>query len=1257
MRQHSRCMSDGREQIFESYHFPSKLYKCMNFYVCKILLRPLYRIDSQGMRPHPVTPGVCGAILIKALMKMRLPVFLILTIACLQVGASALGQQVTLYEENATLERIFKRLRKQTSLDFICSTEQMRRAGKITLNVTNQPLKDVLDQIFENQPLSYALKNKTIIVQDKPVVFGNMTLEPAVVEAPMDIQVRGRVTDEKGGGLPGVSILIKGTQRGMASDADGNFVIEVPDDRAVLVFSFVGYVTQEVTVGSRTNIQVRLEVDEKGLEELVVVGFGEKRLRDLTGSISTVKADRIAKMSAVSPQFALQGNATGVRVINTSGNPNEAPQIFIRGIGTWNGDSQPLYVVDGQIFEPPRAGNEDLIGGGGLRTPPNLFNLINPNDIESISVLKDASAAAVYGSRAANGVVLITTKRGAKGAPKLEFNTRMGIQNSPKYKLLNTQQYADLVEEMYANTTNPDIRIERNLYGRDEPSDAVRLTTYNPQFDPQSPYYISDRTTYDWQDEMLRSNASNRSYDLKVSGATDRVDYYVSAGLLDHEGIIYGNDLRRMTGAINLNVKVTDWAKIGVNYKYTWQETTQNRAELPDIADVSPWQPIYDRNNQYGFAPAIDPYRFGSTWQAVKLYGQGSNINYRALTDLSYAGFDLSRSMGQFYLELKPFKSLTLRGSLNLDYTQQDRKSLDAWSRTSVFSPTGLDPRTRNANAPNSLGSYGIRSTNVFNYQSDFTATFDNTFANKHHVTLLAGVQDQRHEMETGDRAGLNITMFAENPKRNGWSGDLMNTQSLYGWSQRYWFGMVGRASYDYENKYYLDASYRRDASNGFDKKYRWGNFYSVSGAWRISSEKFFEVPLIDDLKFRGGWGQAGNDQAAVGRYAFLSTVATSLSSYRFGSGNGDPIGQMSLGALVADFPNPVLSWEVATTNYVGFDAFLLRNRLNVTFEWYHRLTSGILQRVNLPISVGVNSPLFNIGEMVNKGVDLSVGYEDHIGDFKYSVSGNISFVKNRVTKLYNGQPLSIGGLFEREDASRVEEGRSVGVIWGYKVGGMFQNQADIASHFASQPDNNVSNVNYVGAGDLYFQDVHGDPTDQEPFYSLTPDGKVNAFDQTEIGNTIPGHTYGLNLNLGWKGFDVSASFYGEGNVQKYNAVRRRFEGVSGVSNYFASVLDRWTPTSTNTDMPRAVAGDPANNNRMSDRWVEDANFFRLNNWQVGYTLPPSVLALVNNKVSSFRIYVGGENNLYYFRWRGIDPVNDAFPLPKTLNAGLSVTF
>lgn len=1070
--------------------------------------------------------------------------------------------------------------------------------------------------------------------------------------------ISGKVTDADGKtALPGVNVLIKDTSIGTITDLDGNYNLQIPATDAVLVFSFIGYKTIETQVGNQSVINVSLKPDVSELDELVVIGFGEKRKKDLTGSIGVVGDQEISKITAASPQFALQGNVSGVRVANTSGNPNEAPQIFIRGVGTWVGDSQPLYVVDGQIIEPPRAGNEDLISGMGLANPPNLFNLINPNDIASITVLKDAASAAVYGSRGANGVILITTKKGELGAPTVEFNARAGIQNIPTYDMLNTQQFVNIAQEMYANNTNPDITIERDLYGREEIDDLTRLVAFSPQYDPESPYYISDRTTYDWQDELVMENALNQAYDVKVSGGTERVNYYVSGGYFQQEGMLYGNNLERFTGAINLDTDVTKWLKLGVNYKYA-NQVSQTGGNLQDYADNPPWQPLRDPSNQYGFAEVIAPYAFGDEWQAAKLYGRGTNPNYLALSELNYNQFTFDRHMGQLYAEISPLKGLTFRGSLSLDYTQQDRYGLDTYSRTNIFEPTSIDPAQEAPSAPNSLGGMEHRINNIYNFQTDFIATYHKVVADRHNFTLTGVVQDQRHQREVVNLSTENITLLNDDkPDKIGYSNDLDNNSSFYGWDQRFWFGIVGRLSYSFDNKYYLDASFRRDGSVGFNDDNQWDNFYALTGAWRVSEESFMEnVAFINDLKIRGGWGEAGNDQSAVGQYAFLSRVNTGASSYRWGSGSGDPFGYYTGGALIDDFPNPVLTWEVVVTKYIGFDLTLLNNNVTVTAELFNKATQGIQQRVEFPHTVGTDNPLLNIGEMENRGLDLQLGYNNSFGDFQFGFSGNISFLENEVTNIYNDQPLTIEDI--NGNLLRVEEGRSVGHIWGYKVGGIFQDQDEIDQYYERLEDQTIGNKDYVGPGDMYFQNIGGNPTDAEPFYSTTPDSLINSYDQTVIGNTVPGYTYGFNLNAGWKGFDLYVSFYGEGDVDKYNFIKGRFESMSSAGeNLFASTLDRWTPENPSATMPRAVAGDPAGNNRFSDRWVESAAFFRLNNWQFGYTLPSSVLGSLNNAIKSLRIYVGGQNNLYLFEWSGIDPVNDEYPLPRAYNAGLSVRF
>lgn len=1066
-------------------------------------------------------------------------------------------------------------------------------------------------------------------------VFGQMT-------------VSGTVTDKEGETLPGVAVMITGSTTGTITDFDGSYSLNVSDGDS-LTFSFLGYEKLTLLANS-TSLDVSLTVAAEQLQEVVVVGFGERRKRDLTGSISTVNSKDITKMQAVSPQFALQGNTTGVRVINASGDPNEGPQIFVRGIGTWNGDSQPLYVIDGQIIEPPRAGNQDEIGGAGLSTPPNLFNLINPNDIESISVLKDASAAAIYGNRGANGVVLITTKKGKKGKPTIEFNSFLSSANTPTFDMLNTQQFVDLTNEMFTNNLNPDITIENQLYGREAVNDTIRLQNFSPQFDPNSPFFINDGTTYNWQDELTRQNALTQSYDLKVSGGSDRANYYVSGSYLNTEQILAGNDLERYTAAMNVNTEVTSWLSVGINYKFTRQRSNLiNSSDLAGLAETPPWQPLYDSSNELGFAIAQDPDRFG--WNRARLYGVGTRTNRAANNAINYSDFTIMRNLGNAYFEVKPIIGLTLRGSLNLDYSQQSRFGVDVRSQVNIFDPNADDPATGAPQAPGSLGGTENRINNIFNYQTDFTATYAKSFA-RHNFNLTAAVQDQRHTREIQNMSGDNLTVLTSDPRKQGYGNDLGNNSSFYGIGERFWFGGVGRVSYNYDYKYYLDLSYRRDASSGFDDDFRWGNFYSASGAWRISSEPFMEgISFISDLKIRAGYGEAGNDQAAVGQFAFLSGVNTGLSSTRFGSGNGDPLGNLALGALVNDLANPGLSWETVVTTSVGVDALLFENKLSMTLEWYLRETQGILQTVGLPPSTQLSSPLANIGSLENRGVDLQLGYNETIGEFNFNISGNISFLRNRVTELFDDQPLNTG-------FGRVEEGRSIGHIWGYELGGIFQSESEIAEYYDQFTDETIGNIAFVAPGDMYFLDVQGNPTEEERFYSTSPDGLINNFDQTEIGNTIPGYTYGLNLNASWKGFDVFLGFYGEGDVDKYNFVRARFEGMAGAGvNYAATTLNRWTPQNTDTDMPRAVIGDPAGNNRFSSRYVESAAFFRLNNWQFGYTIPAQLLRGRNIDISRFRVYIGGQNNIYITNWSGIDPVNDTFPLPRTLTAGLNVSF
>jgi TonB-dependent starch-binding outer membrane protein SusC len=1052
--------------------------------------------------------------------------------------------------------------------------------------------------------------------------------------------VTGRVTDAAdGSGIPGVSIVVKGTNNGTVTDAEGSYSIQAaPTD--VLSFSFIGYETQEISVGEQTAISPTLAVSTETLQEVVVIGFGERERKDLTGSVGTIDSKDIESTPFASPQFAIQGKVSGVRVLNSSGNPSAGPQIFVRGIGTWNGSSQPLYVIDGQIITPPSNVNQDVIGN------INLWTLINPNDIESMSVLKDASATAVYGSRAANGVILITTKKGKKGKPVVEFNSQVGVQNIPTFDVLNGQEYIKLSREIYTNSLDPNVSIESNLYGRDETNAGELLNNFSPQFDPESQYYFGENpATYNWQNEVRQKNALNQNYNIKLSGASESTDYYVSVGYTEQQSVIKGDDLERYNLAINLNTKVNKFIRAGLTYKITYQVSQQGPDELSllDAARAPVWQPIYDPANRFGFAPSRG---FNEdVGELVKLYGAQTRVNALALKSLNFTDFNLTRNLGQAFLEIEPLKGLTIRGGLSADFTFQQREQFVDVLQDEFLTLGGTGA------APGAFGRYGLRSNKFFNYQADLITSYNRALG-KHNVNATFVIQDisfknwtesfGTRNAQTRDRKNLGIPGGQAPGDQDGFSG--LNTEKI-------WFSYVGRLGYNFDSKYYLDASYRRDASNGFPVENRWGNFFSFACAWRLSAEDFMQsMDFFDDLKLRAGWGQTGNDEAVVGNYAYLSTVSNK-GSYSFGSGNGDPIGQYLVGSALSDLPNRNISWEVVSTTNIGIDASLLSGKVTTTIEYFNRKTSDILQFVDIPLTVGTGNIVQNIGSLKNSGVEFELGYNNRIGDLTYGISGNISFIKNVVTDLYNDAPLGTG-------FGRVEEGRSIGHLWGYRVGGIFKSQAEIDAYFAATPDETTEgNLDYIAPGDMYFLDVQGNPTTTEPFYSKTADGLVNTYDQTEIGKTIPGHTYGLNLTAGYKGLDLTVNFYGEGDVDKVNGVRQSLEAMnSGGVNYSVSTLNRYTATNTNTSMPRAVVNDPADNNRFSERWVEKAGFFRLNTWQLGYSLRSEMLAKTNT-ISRARLYVGGQNNMLITNWSGLDPVNDAYPLPKSFFVGLNLTF
>ncbi len=1033
-----------------------------------------------------------------------------------------------------------------------------------------------------------------------------------------DIQdtITGVVTDaQTGATLPGVSIQIAGTQIGTATDLNGEYELRnIPDGAQELIFSYIGYRQQVVEINGRSVINIELSQDIALLDDIVVIGYGERQRGDITGSISSVSSDKLERGSSVSPELALQGRTTGVLVSGVSGNPLQRPEIRIRGISTF-GVADPLIVIDGVPITEFGAGVEGgFAGNQDLRGTVNVMSLINPGDIESISVLKDATSAAIYGVRGANGVILITTKRGRVSTPQVQISAQRGIQNVSRMNVLDVDQYTSFYQESYAN--NPD--------------QAGNLPSV---FNPGSPDYLGNMPTVNWHREMINQDAVTEDYSARVSGGTENVTYYLSGGYSRTEGTMVGTELERYSFSGNIRSDISDIVRAGATYRVVYAEALDNlRGVSMNEANLAPpWQPIFDQSGQYydvqtyatgrGFAPSTD-------FNGVRLWGPQSRANSLARQDLSLNAYELVRNIGSAFLELEPIRNLAFRGTLNVDWTRQLRYQFsdmdDHW-----FNVTAAGPPTTLADG--SIGSYLERDGINSNITGEFSINYRESFG-AHNIDILGNISRQTYGVRGINANGLYVPIRDPDQWAVTRTADPGDTESFNWVQDDALMGILGRFSYNFDSRYYLDVTVRRDGSSRFADGYRWGTFPSVSGSWRISSESFMDdVDFISDLKIRGGWGQLGNQETS--RFAYISGIGTQP-TIAFGAHPGEPSGTIRRAVRLADFPVEDLSWEIVTTVNIGIDALLFNDRLSLTAEYYNRNTDGILQTVPLSPSLGIqNNPTFNIAEVQNRGVEFEIGYQNSFRGVQFDVSANLTTVNNKVLSLFGGTPF--GG-----DTGRVEEGESLFFFIGYKVDGIFQNQAEVDAWLAEYEEPG----SLKSPGDIYYKDLNGD-------------GVIDAEDRTKIGSPIPDYYYGFNIDLFYRGFDLSLFFQGVGGIQRINSVRQAGEGMgSDGVNQLTSVLNRWTPENPSTSMPRAVRDDPGNNNRFSDRWVEDADYLRLRNMQLGYTIPPDVADRIGMGNSSLRLFLSGSNLITLTGWTGLDPENDFLPPARTISIGINLT-
>lgn len=986
--------------------------------------------------------------------------------------------------------------------------------------------------------------------------------------------ITGKVNDTSGP-LPGVSILVKGTTTATTSDASGSFSINVSAN-ATLVFSFIGYATQEIVVGNQSSLNVTMSDDTQSLDEVVVIGYGTQRRGDVTGAISSISAESIEKTPIANISQAIQGKAAGVQVVNADGAPGGGVTVRIRGVGGF-GDNAPLYVVDGY---PVTGGIED----------------INPNDIASMDILKDASATAIYGNRASNGVVIITTKRGKQGQMQVSFNALTSVQAKPKtYDMLNAQEFVGFANEILAQAGD---------------YQAVPEWT-NP----------SSLRTIDWQDVMYR-NGLRQDYNVAFRGGNETVQSAISLGYYNQTGIVKYSDFNRFNASANVDYKPKTWLKASTNIKYTRRGGSvglgsgQNglggvvRA-IPTMTGNPLTNEVKDAAGNYGY------YTKNSDVTATQR-------NYFADLETQDQRNDHNSLLANAFLEATIIPGLKFKTDFGIN--------------TRDYSGYYFTPSHNRSTTP-TLSYYNQSANNSFEWKWENTVSYNQTFG-IHSIDFIGGISAQENRYRS---MAINGTGSISDELRSGTSmlqQKITDAQGNVPWSLASQFA---RLTYQLDNKYIVTGTVRRDGSSRFGPNEKWGVFPSFSAKWKMKEEAFLaDVDAISDLSIRAGWGKAGNQNIGLFRYQGNYGSGPSASDnrgYVFG-------GSYQEGIVLNGLPNPHLTWEKQTTSNIALDAAFFNNKVNLTVDYFNKISSDFLLDVDVPANTGFTSATRNVGSIENKGVEIALEYRESQNEFNWGISGNVSFIKNKIVSFTDGLTAltnfdnlgfpEFGGntwlVF-----SRSAIGGQVGDFYGFKSDGIFQTQAEVdalnASATAKSSDptqNTYYQTSGTSAGDRRFVDINGD-------------GKITDADRTNLGSPLPKFFGGLNFDASYKQFDFNMFFNGSFGNKIFNYAKRNLEsfatnGGVGIQNVSREYYEnRWTPTNPSNTYTRAIREETGiGNTRPSDAYVENGSYVRLKNVQLGYTLPTSLVEKAT--FSKVRLYVSAQNIFTITKYSGLDP-------------------
>lgn len=1037
--------------------------------------------------------------------------------------------------------------------------------------------------------------------------------------------VKGVVLDKSGEPLIGATVQEKGnTANGTATDFDGNFTITVKSAKAVLVVSFVGMTTQEVPLNGRTNVTVTLEENSEILDEVVVVGYGTQRKSDITGSVASISEDQMKQTIVTNADQMLQGKVAGVQVTQNSGAPGGATSVRIRGASSLNSSNEPLYVIDGV----PMSGSNsvqgfDWMGGSNGQTTVNPIAAIAPSDIVSIDVLKDASACAIYGAAGANGVVLVTTRRGSAGRSNITYDGYVAWQQvAKKLDMMDLREYAQYQQQLLA--------------------DGV-LNSGNFD-DTYSDISLLGKGT-DWQDEIFRT-AFMQNHQLSMTGGNDKTVYAMSGGWMKQEGTIIGSDFTRFNTRFNIDNNFTSWLKVGGALAYTRTDETITRNDGSDgvimqAMTMMPSVPVRDFEGNWAGPNTVNG---ASTWNPVALALMTNNTLLRQKVN------------GNFYVSADFLKHFTFRAEYAFDASQNQNKS---------FIPTykfGL--------VSNDVNQMMQREEHNFFWMQKDYITYNQKFLDKHDVTVMAGFEASKGSWNGTTLIKQNFS--SDNIHIMGEDGTFVSNT---GWADSNSSASVfARLNYGFDNRYLLTATVRRDGSSKFGSNNKWGTFPSVALAWRAQQEKFLQdVTWLDNLKLRLGYGKVGN---------------SNINTYLYGSALQTMLTPGGTAYIPSNLSNPDLKWEASEQWNAGIDFAAFNNRLEITVDAYHKQTQDLLMQVFTPSHIGssdlgtINNPWANIGKTRNVGVDLQINARPVITkDFRWNAALTLSHNRNKIVALNDDSQRIYGNVdwyAPFQTVTMFAVGQPMGVFYGYETEGLFENEADIVGHATqtggSAPySNKIDKVSGAWIGDLKFVDQNGD-------------GVINDEDQKVIGDPNPDFTFGFTNTFTFKDFELNIGLTGQVGGDILNWARYRTEGLSSIwDSQAVSVLDRAQAVKIDPNggddisnlqlapghngIPRFSNLDSNGNQRMSDRWIEDATYLRIQNISLSYNLPTkwAKKAFIQNA----KLYVNVQNVYTFTKYSGYDPEIGAFnqssllqnidrgryPTPRTYTLGLNLSF